>query len=65
MSIQKKRILTFGLFLLVGLVCFALEDPQPPAPPVIPPGLPIDGGVFIGVLFALFYGAKKIIKNNN
>ncbi|WP_369385167.1 PID-CTERM protein-sorting domain-containing protein [Jejuia pallidilutea] len=31
---------------------------QPP-PPV---GLPIDGGVLVGALVALFYGGKKLLK---
>ena len=62
MRIQNKRILTSILFILISFVCFALEDPPPPSTP--PPGLPIDGGLFVGVLFALFYGVKKIIRNN-
>ena len=64
MSIQFKRILTSILLLSVSVVCFAAQDVPPPGPPV-PPGLPIDGGIVVGVLIALFYGTKKIIKSNN
>jgi len=34
--------------------------PPPPLPPP-PPGTPIDGGVLLGVFFAIFYGVKKIL----
>ena len=32
------------------------------APPP-PPGLPIDGGIWLGACVAIFYGVKKILSN--
>lgn len=65
MTVQNKRILASILFVLISFVCVAQDPPPPPTPPG--PGLlPIDGGVLFGVIFALFYGARKLlIKKNN
>ena len=63
MTVQNKRIFASILFILISFVCVA-QNPPPPGPP--PPGFPIDGGVLLGVIFALFYGVRKLlIKNNN
>ena len=61
MTIQDKRIIASILFVLISFVC-AAQAPPPPAPPP-PPGLPIDGGVLIGVCVGIFYGAKKLLFN--
>jgi hypothetical protein len=64
MMIQTKRILASILFVLISFVCVAQgggDLPPPPGPPP-PQGLPIDGGVLVGVLVALFYGGKKLLK---
>ena len=61
MTIQNKRIFASILFVLISFVC-ASQVPPPPTPPP-PPGLPIDGGVILGVCFALFYGVKKLMGN--
>lgn len=59
---QNKRILASILFLLISFVCIGQPDMPPPGPPVVtPPGFPIDGGIFVGVLVALFYGGKKLL----
>ncbi|GAA4801679.1 hypothetical protein [Litoribaculum gwangyangense] len=59
MTIQNKRILASVLFVLISFACVA-QQPPPPGPP--PPfGFPIDGGVLLGAVFALFYGVKKIL----
>ncbi|PLB19763.1 PID-CTERM protein-sorting domain-containing protein [Mariniflexile rhizosphaerae] len=66
MIIQNKRIVVSILFVLISVVCAAQTggDPPPPGPP--PPGLPIDGGVLLGVCVGLLYGAKKLLfKKNN
>ena len=65
MTIQKKRIFASILFVLISLVCVG-QNPPPPGPPP-PPGFPIDGGILLGVILALFYGAKKYYseKENN
>ena len=62
MTIQNKRIFASILFVLISFVCTAQEAPPPPGPP--PVGTPIDGGIILGMFFALFYGAKKLIKRN-
>ncbi|MDO5979029.1 PID-CTERM protein-sorting domain-containing protein [Flavivirga spongiicola] len=63
MTVQNKRILASVLFVLISFACFAQDPPPPPGPP---PGLPIDGGVLMGIIFALFYGVRKLlIKNKN
>lgn len=59
MTIQNRRIFASILFLLISFVCAAQIPPQPGTPPG--PGLPIDGGVIVGAIFALCYGAKKIL----
>ena len=60
MMIQNKRILASILFVLISSICVA-QGPPPPQPPP-PVGLPIDGGVLVGIFVALFYGGKKLIK---
>ncbi|MGE5944195.1 MAG: hypothetical protein ACM31G_07645, partial [Flavobacteriales bacterium] len=62
MMIQNKRKIASILFVLISMVCLAQDLPPPMATP--PPGLPIDSGILIAAFVALFYGAKKIIKNN-
>jgi hypothetical protein len=63
MIIQNKRIFASILFVLISVVCVAQGgDPPPPQPPP-PPGLPIDLGVYAGMLFGLFFGIKKLLKN--
>lgn len=65
MIIQNKRIFASILFVLISFVCVAqgggTPAPPPPLPPP-PPGTPIDGGIFAGACFALFYGVKKLLK---
>ena len=58
MTIQNKRIFASILFVLISLVCVGQSPPPPGAPP--PPGFPIDGGVLLGAVFAVFYGVKKL-----
>ncbi|TGV02203.1 PID-CTERM protein-sorting domain-containing protein [Flavivirga rizhaonensis] len=63
MTVLNKRILTSILFVLISFVCVA-QDPPPPGPPPAPGFLPIDGGVLLGVIFALFYGVRKLMITN-
>jgi hypothetical protein len=64
MNIQNKRIVASILFVLISFVCMAQGKlPPPPTPPPPPPGLPIDGGILMGVFVAVFYGVKKILAN--
>ncbi|MFD0844573.1 PID-CTERM protein-sorting domain-containing protein [Flaviramulus multivorans] len=58
MTIQNKRIFASVLFVLISYICVG-QTPPPPGPPP-PPGFPIDGGLLFGVVFALFYGVKKL-----
>ena len=62
MKIQNKRLFASILFVLISFVCMAQKIPPPPTPPP-PPGLPIDGGVLLGVGFAIFYGVRKTLNN--
>ncbi|MFS4483389.1 PID-CTERM protein-sorting domain-containing protein [Hyunsoonleella sp. 2307UL5-6] len=64
MMIQNKRTLASILFILISFVCIAQGGGNIPPPPQPPPpvGLPIDGGIFIGLLVAVFYGGKKLMK---
>ena len=64
MRIQNKQTLASILFLLMSFVCDAAPGPPPPGPPP-PPGLPIDGFLIYGVVFALIFGIKKILSFNN
>lgn len=73
MTIQNKRIVASILFVLISFGCMAsgLQGPPdhannpphpnggPGAPP--PPPFPIDGGIIVGLLIGLSYGAKKIV----
>lgn len=65
MIIQDKRILASILFVLISVVCVAQEFPPPPGPPSPGPGLPIDGGVLLGAVAALFYGVKKLVSHKS
>ncbi|SFC97182.1 hypothetical protein [Algibacter pectinivorans] len=65
MIIQNKRIFASILFVLISFVCAAQSVPEPPVPGPPPPvGLPIDGGIFVGVVFALIYGGKKLLSSS-
>ncbi|TYA74244.1 hypothetical protein [Seonamhaeicola marinus] len=71
MTVQNRRIFASILFVLISFVCFSQTGGEklPPVPgtpggPVGPPGFPIDGGVILGVIFALCYGAKKLLFQN-
>ncbi|WP_034042497.1 hypothetical protein [Wocania ichthyoenteri] len=64
MTIQNKRTFASILFVLISYVCVAQGSGTPAPPPPLPPpapGLPINGGLFVGACFALFYGAKKLL----
>lgn len=64
--IQNKRIIASILFVLISFVCVAQVGGGPPPPGPPPPfGLPIDGGVLIGLCVGLFYGAKKLLFNKS
>lgn len=65
MTEQNKKLFASILFLLISFICIGQEEPPPPGPPA--PGLPIDGGVLFGMIFALFYGVRKLLLgiNNN
>ncbi len=58
MRIQNKKILASILFVLISFVCMS----QGPPPPV---NLPIDGGVLVGLVVALVYGANKLLYKKN
>ena len=64
MKIQNKRLFASILFVLISFVCMAQKElPPPDLTPPPPVGFPIDGGVLLGVCFAVFYGVKKIVNN--
>ena len=63
MTRQNKRIVASILFVLISFVCVAQETSPPPPGPSPFPGLPIDGGVLVGICVGLFYGAKKLLLN--
>jgi len=60
MKIQKKRILASILFVLISFICVS-QTPPPPAAPPPPVGFPIDGGILSGIVFAIFYGVRKLL----
>ncbi len=60
MKIGNKSIFASVLFILISCICVA-QGPPPPGPPA--PGLPIDGGLLFGIVFALYYGVKKLTKS--
>lgn len=59
--IQNKKIFASVLFVLVSVLSVA-QGPPVPGPPSIPPGLPIDGGLLLGIVVGLFFGVKKLLK---
>lgn len=62
MTIQNKRIIASILFVLISFASVSQGTPLPPLPPgTPPPGFPIDGGIFMGIIVALFYGVKKVV----
>lgn len=61
MMIQYKSIFASILFVLISVVCEAQTGPPPPGPPP-PVGLPIDGGVVLGLCFGVFYGVVILVK---
>lgn len=70
MKIQNKRIFASILFVLISFVCVAQGPPDhannPPHPKGGPPGgpppppFPIDGGLLVGAVFAIAFGARKV-----
>ncbi|MFD2551471.1 hypothetical protein ACFSQP_06545 [Bizionia sediminis] len=61
-------VLTYKLLALLNVILLSMAyfiqdppQPQPPGPPP-PPGLPIDGGVIIGLLFGLVFGVSRLVK---
>jgi len=62
MKVQNKRILTSILFVLISFTCVSQDIPPPgPTPPYGFPPLPIDGGIISGIVFAIFYGVRKLL----
>lgn len=66
MKIVPIRILCVLMVFFVTDVVFA-SGPSSPPPPTPPPGLPIDGGVLLLSIVAVFFGLYKIyqLKLNN
>lgn len=62
MKMPKIKIVASILLMLISFVCFAQAGVPPPPMPPPPPGLPIDGGVFTGLIAGLFYGAYRLFK---
>lgn len=61
MTTENKRKIASIFLILISITLFA-QGPTPPGND--PEPLPIDGGVLIGAFVALFYGVKKLLKNN-
>ena len=64
MKIVPNRIAMFlVVFLLQQTSVFADTPPPPPSPPgPLPPGLPLDGGLFLLVALSITYGIYKLNK---
>ncbi|SFN47865.1 hypothetical protein SAMN04487989_101713 [Bizionia echini] len=62
MKLQNTKIVASILFLLISFACFSQTVPPPPQPPV-PPGLPIDGGIIMGLISGIVYGVYRLIKS--
>ena len=60
MTTLKK--LTFSTLLFVGFSVFAQSTPPNPNPP--PPGLPIDGFLWFGILVAIGYGVYVYLERS-
>ncbi len=59
MKIIRKILLVFIVF-LSGIFVLWADDPGFPGPTPPPPGLPIDGGLVVLFVVALFFGFCKI-----
>jgi len=59
--IQYKKTFASFLFILISFVCSA-QTPPPPQPPTGPPGLPIDGNLYVLIIAAVLYGIYKAYK---
>jgi hypothetical protein len=65
MNIAPKHIKLSLLVFLTALSTYAQQDPPPPPQPdIVPPGLPIDGGVALLFLVAILYGIYSLRKFN-
>ncbi|TLG99012.1 hypothetical protein BZARG_03490 [Bizionia argentinensis JUB59] len=62
MKTQNIKILATILFLLISFVCFSQAAAPPPPGPPPPPGLPIDGGIFSGLILGAIFGAYRLFK---
>jgi hypothetical protein len=63
MKIDLNRIfIILGVLVLSVTKVFAAAEPPPPALPPVPPPLPLDGALFVLLLFSVTYGTYKLLK---
>ncbi|MGB1307631.1 MAG: PID-CTERM protein-sorting domain-containing protein [Oceanihabitans sp.] len=65
MKVQYKKIIASILFVLISFITIAQTPPTPEQrDTLVPPGSPIDEGIYILLAIGLVYGIVKIIQAN-
>ena len=62
--IPNRIIMTLVMFLLTLTNVIAAPDPPPPTTPPVPPGLSLDGDLFVLTILCVLFAFYKIYRLN-